>query len=641
MIPREAMSSSDREGRESAGDIEMAFGPSSASLPTSTSPGVARLHIRSAIAVAGGGALVAGMFSDPEKRVVSITLGGPGGTDLASIALKPGSRGSQEAFLANYAFIGLIRAEIDSVGLPLAARLTNGETVTGWAPLTKDLEPFIEFVNSSDVEDVINWVAALHLRAQATTSSLTSPQIAAILDCVWQRLDSARNDTAVTRGLNAHIDAAERIEGEGIVLKGWVAHNASDPLASCAAVSFAGLRADVALPLPATLRPDVVAAMTGMVAGLQEDCGFVAYAPARAIGAADSRWFFEVRLQGGRVLRTPFRLPAARSERAAIEGIIEWAEDSAIDLNDLFMRALDAPVGLLWRRALGRRHEPKALTFGSLPQPTQVSIIVPLFGRLDLMRHQLAHFSNDTDFIGERAVIDLIYVLDDFGAGLDFQRKARQAADAYGVPFRVIDLGGNYGYSTANNVGAAAACGEILILLNSDVMPKRPGWATELARTLKATPSCGVLGCRLLYEDDSIQHAGMEFRDADMLPGAFVNYHPAKGLSVDFDPHRTLEPVRCVTGACLTIPRALYRSVGGLSEDYVIGDFEDSDLCLKVRTQGLDVYYTPAVELYHFERQSMRLIGQGRAEWRQKLTLFNMWRHATNWRHLIEPEIVR
>ncbi len=53
--------------------------------------------------------------------------------------------------------------------------------------------------------------------------------------------------------------------------------------------------------------------------------------------------------------------------------------------------------------------------------------------------------------------------------------------------------------------------------------------------------------------------------------------------------------------------RALYEAVGGFTEDYVIGDYEDSDLCLKVRAKGLAVRYVPEAELYHLERRSMRV----------------------------------
>jgi len=108
---------------------------------------------------------------------------------------------------------------------------------------------------------------------------------------------------------------------------------------------------------------------------------------------------------------------------------------------------------------------------------------------------------------------------------------------------------------------------------------------------------------------------------------------------VPFDTHAVPEAVPAVTGACLLIDRKLFNMLGGMSEDYVIGDFEDSDLCLRVRQHGLKIYYTPDVELYHLERQSMRLIGHGSAWWRQSLTLYNMWKHTRRWGALI-PQVL-
>jgi hypothetical protein len=116
-----------------------------------------------------------------------------------------------------------------------------------------------------------------------------------------------------------------------------------------------------------------------------------------------------------------------------------------------------------------------------------------------------------------------------------------------------------------------------------------------------------------------------------MVEGCWENDHPGRGLSVTFDSHIQAEPVPAVTGACLIIGRGIFEKIGGMCEDYVIGDFEDSDLCLRVQAEGLVVYYTPEVELYHLERQSMRFIGGGHVGWRQSLALDNMWKHSRRW----------
>ena len=87
--------------------------------------------------------------------------------------------------------------------------------------------------------------------------------------------------------------------------------------------------------------------------------------------------------------------------------------------------------------------------------------------------------------------------------------------------------------------------------------------------------------------------------------------------------------VQALTGACVLMARELYLRVGGLDEGYIRGDFEDSDLCLKVRALGLKPYLVPDARLYHLERQSQGLRAQ--VTTRMLLTLFNCWRHSRRW----------
>jgi GT2 family glycosyltransferase len=87
---------------------------------------------------------------------------------------------------------------------------------------------------------------------------------------------------------------------------------------------------------------------------------------------------------------------------------------------------------------------------------------------------------------------------------------------------------------------------------------------------------------------------------------------------------------RCIslTGACMVMARALAERVGGFDEVYAVGDFEDSDLCLKVQTLGLACAVDPEVQLYHLERQSQ---ADGSNHWRQNLTVYNAWQHERRW----------
>jgi GT2 family glycosyltransferase len=81
------------------------------------------------------------------------------------------------------------------------------------------------------------------------------------------------------------------------------------------------------------------------------------------------------------------------------------------------------------------------------------------------------------------------------------------------------------------------------------------------------------------------------------------------------------------------MPADLFREIGGFTRDYIIGDYEDSDLCLKIRAAGREIRYVPAAELYHLERQS---ISRHAGYTRGVASEYNAWLHAGRWSGLME-----
>jgi GT2 family glycosyltransferase len=80
--------------------------------------------------------------------------------------------------------------------------------------------------------------------------------------------------------------------------------------------------------------------------------------------------------------------------------------------------------------------------------------------------------------------------------------------------------------------------------------------------------------------------------------------HYFKGLHRDLPAANVARPVPAVTAACLLIEKDLYHRVGGLPDAYVQGDYEDSELCMRLIGEGRDNWYLPAAELYHLEGMS-------------------------------------
>lgn len=270
---------------------------------------------------------------------------------------------------------------------------------------------------------------------------------------------------------------------------------------------------------------------------------------------------------------------------------------------------------------------------GKLPAKPVVSIIVPLYGRYDFVESQMVEWARDP-WIREHA--ELIYVLDDPAIAPSFRVHAEELAKLYGVPFRWVWGNANRGFSGANNLGAAHAHGEYLLFLNSDVFPQQPGWLQQMVAALAARPDIGVIAPRLVFAEGGIQHAGMRF---ERLPehDVWINQHPCMGLDPSLDPHKSLTVLPAVTGACMLLRRVDFDRVGGWDTGYLIGDFEDSDLCLKLRDGGQHVAYLPQVQLTHLERQSMTALGSD--EFRIRVTLWNALRHQSRWQSLIETPV--
>jgi len=110
----------------------------------------------------------------------------------------------------------------------------------------------------------------------------------------------------------------------------------------------------------------------------------------------------------------------------------------------------------------------------------------------------------------------------------------------------------------------------------------------------------GIVGAKLLYEDGSIQHAGVTL-------GIALASHLYKSFPDGAEGHRgrlvLTQDVSAVTAACLLIRREVWEEVGGLDEEFPVA-YNDVDLCLKVRAAGYRVLWTPEAKVYHLESRS-------------------------------------
>lgn len=159
---------------------------------------------------------------------------------------------------------------------------------------------------------------------------------------------------------------------------------------------------------------------------------------------------------------------------------------------------------------------------------------------------------------------------------------------------RLIEAGANLGFAGACNLGARATIAATIVLANPDLLPRRD-WLEQLLAPLGRSESVGVVGCKLLYPDGRVQHAGGLLA----LPTA-LGQHCGVG-EADQGQFNLLTAVDFVTGAALATPRRVWDAVEGMDAAFAPAYYEDADYCTRVRRAGFEVLYTPQAVAVHHE----------------------------------------
>jgi GT2 family glycosyltransferase len=353
-------------------------------------------------------------------------------------------------------------------------------------------------------------------------------------------------------------------------------------------------------------------------------CGFVGFIPIPI--ASDEKMYIEIHTGCNEIGYYNVKKPKLEGI-SAIKRLLEGFNFRFGAPQQDYDLVLGPAVRALNSARLSTRPSVEVSEYGAMPNDPKFSVIIPLYGRLDFIEYQLALFSN---YSGNDQV-EFIYVLDDPDRRVEAKILFASIYERTLVPFRAILLERNIGFAPANNIGLEYAHGTYIAYLNSDVFPGTSDWLERLSERLIEDPKLGVIGPLLLFEDGSIQHRGMYFKQLPEFGNWYFCMHQDKGLR--FVGSRGVQPCASITGACMVLRRELAVQVGGFDETYVIGDFEDSDLCFKLRSLGLACAVDSEVELFHLERKSQ--LGSG-VSWRMNLTLYNAWEHERRWASTIK-----
>ncbi len=198
----------------------------------------------------------------------------------------------------------------------------------------------------------------------------------------------------------------------------------------------------------------------------------------------------------------------------------------------------------------------------------------------------------------------------------------------------------NLGFAKANNRLARESSGRALLLLNPDTQVLGPAIPAMLA-ALESQPDAGIVGCKLLNADGSIQEscvqrfpslAGELFDSAEFAARGHAALWRRTGATA----------VDCVSGAAMMVRRTVFEAAGGFSEDYFMY-VEDRDLCLKANRLGWRTYVLPAVSIVHYGGASAQSRPESQFEvitrW-SSLLEFMRRRRGTTWAALFRGGMV-
>ena len=155
-----------------------------------------------------------------------------------------------------------------------------------------------------------------------------------------------------------------------------------------------------------------------------------------------------------------------------------------------------------------------------------------------------------------------------------------------------------FNYSALNNAAVRQAKGDVLCLMNNDIEVISPDWLEEMV-SQALRPGIGMVGCRLWYPDDTLQHAGVVLGIGGVAGHAHHKLNRSQGGY--FSRARLVQNYSAVTAACSVVRTKVFQQVHGFNEQDLAVAFNDVDLCLRIRDAGYRNLWTPFAELYHHE----------------------------------------
>ncbi len=285
-------------------------------------------------------------------------------------------------------------------------------------------------------------------------------------------------------------------------------------------------------------------------------------------------------------------IPRVLYHKRKIVRSIGAASDRKADLMTLEPKALSAH---LERMGLPARAEsgatPHRLKIVPTPRKSfpKISIMIPTKDSPELLSRCLNGLYQNTRYPNFEVIL---------ADNNTTNKEALEVMRAY--PAVRIEIPNPFNFSRANNTAVRHAAGEYLVFLNNDTEIISELWLDHLVYYAEQE-DVGAVGALLLHEDGGVQHAGV------VLGMRGTADHMMRGFTVNSDGYggnlSCPREVSAVTAACMAMRKLTFEAIGGFDEDFR-NVYQDLDLCLRLRSRGLRIIWTPRVLLIHHESHS-------------------------------------
>ena len=180
---------------------------------------------------------------------------------------------------------------------------------------------------------------------------------------------------------------------------------------------------------------------------------------------------------------------------------------------------------------------------------------------------------------------------------VEWLKDFSSTAEKKDVRLVVIQNKSNIGCSTARNQGAEKSSGENLVFMDNDVAVRDILWLDKLSNMLYESKNIAAAGPKLVYPVNpfNIQCAGVGISKTGRVQ--FIG----RGEKRDDPRFNRKRDIQCLTSACIMTKKAAFGRAQGFDEAFNPVQFEDFDLCYRIRSKGYRIVFVPEVEMYHFE----------------------------------------